>query len=203
MKVVSETKVPHDKLSKRSVLSIAAKLFDPLGILEPFTVRAKMMLQELWKQKVSRDSQLQEELKPRWWTWFEELETVPLIQIPRSHFQWRWSGAHLHFFVDSNKKAYGEVTYFRAEQESGVQTSSVTAKSEITPMKSHTTPRLELLLVVIRWSHFISERPKPKLGQTDITSWSHSEVVLHRLCSEKLPDSFVLTKIEEIKNHYQ
>ena len=41
-----------------------------------------MILQGLWKQKVSWDSQLLEELKPQWWTWFEELETVPLIQIP-------------------------------------------------------------------------------------------------------------------------
>ena len=67
MKVVSEAKALHDQLTKRSVLSIAAKVFDPLGLFEPFTVRAKMMLQELWKQKVSWDSQLPEELKPQWW----------------------------------------------------------------------------------------------------------------------------------------
>ena len=70
-KVVSETKALHGQLTKRSVLSIAAKVFDPLGLLEPFTVKAKMMLQELWKQKVSWDSQLPGELKAQWWTWFE------------------------------------------------------------------------------------------------------------------------------------
>ena len=72
MKVVSKTKALHDQLTKRIVLSIAAKVFDPLGLLEPFTVRAKMMLKELWKQKVSWDSQLPEELKLHWWTWLEE-----------------------------------------------------------------------------------------------------------------------------------
>ena len=100
MKVVSEAKALHDQLTKRSVLSIAAKVFDPLGLLEAFTVRAKMMLQELWKQKVSWDSQLPEELKTQWWAWFEELETVPLIQIRRSYFPSGWSGAHLHVFGD-------------------------------------------------------------------------------------------------------
>ena len=64
MKVVSETKVLHHRLTKRSILSIAAKVFGPLGLLAPFTVRAKVMLQELWKQKVSWYSQLLEELKP-------------------------------------------------------------------------------------------------------------------------------------------
>jgi len=65
MKVVSETKALHDQITKRSVLSIAAKVFDPLRLYEPFTGRAKMILQGLWKQKVSWDSQLLEELKPQ------------------------------------------------------------------------------------------------------------------------------------------
>ena len=56
MKVVSETKALHNQLTKKSILSIAAKKFDPL--LEPFTVIANMMLQELQKQKVSWESQL-------------------------------------------------------------------------------------------------------------------------------------------------
>ena len=160
-----------------------------------------MMLQELWKQKVSWDSQLPEELKPQWRTWFEELETVPLIQIPRSYFPSGWSGAQLHVFGDSSKKAYGAVAYLRAEQESGVQTTIVMGKSKINPMKSQTTPRLELLasLVAARLSHFISGKLKPKLGQTGITLWSDSEIVLHWLCSKKLPDSFVSRRIEEIK----
>ena len=64
-------------------MSIAANVFDRLGLLDPFTVRAKMTLQELRKQNVRRNSQLLEELKPQWWAWFEELETmIPLIEIP-------------------------------------------------------------------------------------------------------------------------
>ena len=149
LKVVSETKALHGQLTKRSVLSIAAKVFDPFGLLEPFTVRATMMLQELWKQKVSWDSQMPEELKPQWWTWFEELETVPLIQIPRSYFPSRWSRVNLHVFEDSSKKASGAVAYLRAKQESGVQITLVNANSKITPMKSQTTPHVELLASLV------------------------------------------------------
>ena len=149
LKVVSETKALHGQLTKRSVLSIAAKVCDPFGLLEPFTVRATMMLQELWKQKVSWDSQMPEELKPQWWTWFEELETVPLIQIPRSYFPSRWSRVNLHVFEDSSKKASGAVAYLRAKQESGVQITLVNANSKITPMKSQTTPHVELLASLV------------------------------------------------------
>ena len=84
-----------------------------------------MMLQQLQNQKVGWDSQLSEELKPQWWTWFEELETILLIQIPRRYFPSGWNGAHLHVFGDSSKKAYGAVAYLRAEQENGVQTAIV------------------------------------------------------------------------------
>ena len=132
------------------------------------------MLQELWKQKVSWDSQLPEELKPHWWTWFEELETLPLIQIPRSYLPSRCSTANLHVFGDSSKKAYGAVAYLRAKQESGVKITLVMAKSKIiTPMKSQTTPRLELLasLVAVGLSNFIAEKLKPKLGRMETTLW--------------------------------
>ena len=93
------------------------------------------------------------------------------------------------------------MAHLRPKQESGVHTTIITAKSKIAPMKSQTTPCLELLasLVAARLSHFILEKLKPKFGHMETTLWSDSEIVLHWLCSKKLPDSFVLKRIEEIK----
>ena len=47
--------------TKRSVLRFAAKIFDPLGILSPFTVRQKMMFQSLCVNKKGWDEQLEGE----------------------------------------------------------------------------------------------------------------------------------------------
>ncbi|KRZ77286.1 hypothetical protein T08_6948, partial [Trichinella sp. T8] len=41
--------------SKRSLLSVAFRVFDPVGCLAPFTVRAKMFLQTLWQRGTSWD----------------------------------------------------------------------------------------------------------------------------------------------------
>ena len=35
--------------TKRNMLSVAARFFDPLGILAPFSVRIKLLLKSLWK----------------------------------------------------------------------------------------------------------------------------------------------------------
>ncbi|GBO37105.1 hypothetical protein AVEN_114757-1 [Araneus ventricosus] len=42
----------HGKDIKRFVLRAAGRVFDPLGLLSPFTVRLKCLFQELWKRKI-------------------------------------------------------------------------------------------------------------------------------------------------------
>jgi hypothetical protein len=49
-------------LSKRSVLKVTAKIFDPIGILTPFTIGMKILFQELCVQKHDWDGQLQSNL---------------------------------------------------------------------------------------------------------------------------------------------
>ena len=36
--------------SKRELASLAAKIFDPIGLISPFTMRSKLFLQSLWPQ---------------------------------------------------------------------------------------------------------------------------------------------------------
>ena len=49
------------KLTKRMVLSLINSIFDPLGLLTPFTVTAKLLLKELWKQDLDWDDELNKE----------------------------------------------------------------------------------------------------------------------------------------------
>ncbi|GFV62472.1 integrase catalytic domain-containing protein [Trichonephila clavipes] len=46
--------VSLDKNTKRFILQAVGKIFDPLGLILPFTVRMKCLLQDLWKEKFSR-----------------------------------------------------------------------------------------------------------------------------------------------------
>lgn len=50
----------------------------------------------------------------------------------------------LHIFVDASLEAYSAAAYFRIENESGVDSCSVEAKSRVAPIKPMSVPRLEL-----------------------------------------------------------
>ncbi|GBM31735.1 hypothetical protein AVEN_45651-1 [Araneus ventricosus] len=48
--------------TKRDVLSVIARLYDPLGFIGPVITKAKMFLQKLWQLKVNWDDKLPEPL---------------------------------------------------------------------------------------------------------------------------------------------
>ena len=54
--------------TKRQVVQVISKLFDPLGFLAPVHVKAKIFVQELWKHKLEWDEPLSEDLLKQWQT---------------------------------------------------------------------------------------------------------------------------------------
>ena len=49
-----------------------AKLFDPMQILPPFTIRAKILLQKIWATGIEWDEQLPAKLDDEWNDWTKE-----------------------------------------------------------------------------------------------------------------------------------
>lgn len=68
--------------TKRSILKKIATLFDPLGFLNPYTVRAKMIMQQLWLSGVDWDEDIAPECSMQIRTWFQELPDLKDICIP-------------------------------------------------------------------------------------------------------------------------
>lgn len=55
--------------TKREVASLAAKLFDPIGLIAPFLVRSKLILQSLWTKGVGWDEEIPMEVSLKWNQW--------------------------------------------------------------------------------------------------------------------------------------
>ena len=69
---VFKEKAPDEKMlyTKRNYLRKIATLFDPIGLLAPFTIRAKILLQEMWTSGVEWDDELTEPIVSDARTWF-------------------------------------------------------------------------------------------------------------------------------------
>lgn len=65
---VSQLEFPTGVPTKRSVFSLISKLFDPLGLLAPVTIRAKILMQKLWELKLQWDDPLPEDKVTVWRT---------------------------------------------------------------------------------------------------------------------------------------
>ncbi|XP_045445674.1 uncharacterized protein LOC123653728 [Melitaea cinxia] len=70
-------------ITKRSILSDIQKLFDPLGWIAPSIALTKILMQELWLERINWDDALNSKIASRWITLRSDLEHVNGIYIER------------------------------------------------------------------------------------------------------------------------
>ncbi|GFV04077.1 integrase catalytic domain-containing protein [Trichonephila clavipes] len=58
--------VSLDKNTKHFILQAVGKIFDPLGLISPFTFRMKCLLQDLWKEEIQWDDPLPTHIEKEW-----------------------------------------------------------------------------------------------------------------------------------------
>jgi len=73
-------------VTKRDILQTSSQIFDPLGWVNPVTVRTKILLQEVWQTKLTCDKPLPDLIKDRWTAMLSDLKKLPNLLIPRLYF---------------------------------------------------------------------------------------------------------------------
>ena len=144
------------------------------------TVKAKIMMQELWKHTLTWDKELPDDFKENWVGWLNELQNLTPMEIPRQYFNNVDSEVQLHVFCDSSQLAYGTVAYLRGTTpKSGTKCTFVMSKSKVAPIKPQTMPRLELPAAVLEaeLSKYLSNTILPKFHTSQIILWSDSQIV--------------------------
>jgi hypothetical protein len=139
-------------VTKRSLLKLTAKIFDPLGLLSPVTIKMKMMFQILCKEGVDWDEQLRGDVEIQYRGFLVDLHKINRLRIPRCYFMLASTpvSIQLHAFCDASGKAMGTAVYLRSAYEDGiVQVRLVASKTKVAPIKRQTIPRQELLGAVI------------------------------------------------------
>ncbi|XP_025409846.1 uncharacterized protein LOC112683161 [Sipha flava] len=168
------------RITKREILSVIACLFDPLGLVGPAIIRAKLMLQQLWRLKIQWDEPLPSEIQEQWINYRNSLCVLNNLIIPRQiTCKNDIVNIQIHGFADASINAYGCCLYLRCTNADGVHTSKlICAKSKVAPLKIISLPRLELCaaLLLSRLSSKIV--PKLNLKISKSYFWSDSNIVL-------------------------
>ncbi|XP_070531355.1 uncharacterized protein [Cardiocondyla obscurior] len=172
--------LPTDVVTKRTVVSQSARLFDPMGWLAPATIRAKTFIQGLWLRGLDWDSPLADNDRDRWCSFVRDLGALEEVRMPR----WmRLSGlreVEIHGFADASERAYAAVVYFRTRGngESSWTVALVAAKTKVSPLKQVSLPRLELCAAVLLVRLVAHVKGLLALQPKSIILWSDSTVTL-------------------------
>ncbi|XP_015437138.1 PREDICTED: uncharacterized protein LOC107192408, partial [Dufourea novaeangliae] len=189
-------------VTKRSILSQVAKLFDPLGLLGPVIVKAKIMIQLLWKAGVSWDESVPVDIHTMWLEFKEQLPLLTKVSFNRLTIASNFVKVQMHGFCDASEKAYGACIYMRSTDIHGNNhVSLVCSKSRVAPVKSLTLPRLELCAALLLARLYTTTKLALQLEINKVYLWSDSTITLHWIKTEPhLLKVFVSNRIAEIQN---
>ena len=167
-------------LTKRSVLSQIARIFDPVGFAAAFLIRAKIGMQRLWQQGLEWDQELPSPAREEWVRFFHEMGNLNYVAFERSLTPADAIGAPvLCIFSDASNEAFGSCAYIRWQTESNTyDTRFISAKSRVAPLKPLTTPRLELQAAVLATRLYQSIAEESRLQFEKVVFFSDSSIAL-------------------------
>ncbi|XP_036149070.1 uncharacterized protein LOC118647739 [Monomorium pharaonis] len=187
--------------TKRAILAETASLFDPLGLLGPIIIIAKIIMQDIWQSGLEWDESLPEE---RWKKFREQLPHVNQLRLPR------WTGfsgggaarVQIHGFCDASERAYGACVYIRRESTNRQpRIELLISKSRVAPVKAISIPRLELNAALLLARLIEKIRSAINLSRTKLFLWTDSTIALQWISSPSRKwATFVANRVGEIQS---
>ena len=88
-----------------------------MQMLAPYTIRAKILMQQSWLRGVGWEDPLPTSLAELWEIWLEQLPDLASLQLPCCYSRKGKTVVMgtIHTFVDASEQACAEVSYFRQD----------------------------------------------------------------------------------------
>ena len=194
------------KPTKRNVVRLSAKFYDPLGYISPITVQLKHLFQELCESEVGWNDEISHPIRVKWERLVAELLKMKRILLPRYYFyniSEEVISSTIHGFCDASMMAYAAVTYLVIRTVSSSYVRFLASKTRVAPIDKQPIPRLELLscLILARLLKDVQEALRHKLELKDSVCWTDSKVALFWIKNEGGEwKQFVQNRVIEIRN---
>ena len=191
--------------TKRNVVSIVGKFYDPLGFMAPIVIPFKILFQEICQAKLEWDQQLTGKLLKKWQSLVASLQEAQPISVPRCYFSDIPEAAQaysLYGFCDASVNAYAAVVYLMIQTESSCYLKFVASKTRVAPIQKQTIPRLELLsaLLLARLMDNVANSLTSLLSLAQLQCFTDSMVSLFWIQGvEKQWKPFIENRVNEIR----
>ena len=190
--------------TRRGILSIVSSIYDPLGLVAPFILPAKRLLQNLCRNGLGWDDIVSNEHITIWQSWLGDVPKLESLKVNRCFKPPDFGDVttcQIHHFADASQVAYGAVSYLRITNARGlIHCSFVIGKSRLSPLKLLTIPRLELSAAVVaaRLDRII--RTETDIQVDESVFWTDSTCVLGYLRNESRRfHTFVANRVATIQ----
>ena len=171
-------------MTKRPILKISAKIFDPLGLTSPITIQFQMFFQIIYTNKFNWDDPLSNDLLKEWINLLEKLRTLDKLVIPRAILKDIKENevlrCEMHGFCDSSLKTYSAMVYLKILTKEKCFVRLLFAKSRVAPHKALSIPQLELLgcHLLSKLVDSVKKAIRMIVKVDEVYFWTDSEVCL-------------------------
>ena len=134
------------------MVSLIGRFYDPLGFLALVTIKFKVFMQKLCRDKLEWDVKLPEDLIKEWNNLVNDLGEGGPVSIPRNYF-YHVNGSSTSMtlcgFCDASLHAYAALVYLVVRADVSTSVQFVVSKTRVAPIRTQTIPRLELLSALL------------------------------------------------------
>ena len=187
--------------TKRSILSDISRIYDPLGLLGPCVILAKILLQKLWGENLTWDETLPMELDSQWIRLRDTFYSLNNLTIDRHVVCQQPVRIDIHGFSDASIEAYGSCVYCRSISSDGqVKVALIFSKVKVAPLKALTVPRLELCGAVLLAKLVAKLKQSMNITFLKTYLWCDSTIVLGWIrSSPSILQTFVRNRVGQIQ----
>ncbi|XP_067451997.1 uncharacterized protein [Thunnus thynnus] len=196
-------KVKEQPHTKQGMLSVISSIYDPLRLVAPLLLPAKLLLQDLCRKKYNWDDLIPPSYQQKWNKWQTDLEKLADFKINRcikpEDFG-KISSAQMCHFSDASENGYGTVTYLRMQNiKNMVHVTFLFGKARVAPLKHVTIPHLELTAAVVAVQVDKMLQSELELPLKPSNFWTDSTSVLKYIKNEdKRFQTFVANRVERV-----
>ncbi|XP_065204048.1 uncharacterized protein LOC135834139 [Planococcus citri] len=141
----TDVPAPTSTVTKRQMLSTISKVFDPLGLACPVTIRGKLLFKRLWKLGISWDDPVTPEIDSLFNAYLSDLNRLSKFVIPRYVRDFDSNTETIVGFCDASEQAYCAAVYaFNAKR-----LQLLCSKTRVAPEKELNILQLELQAAVL------------------------------------------------------